>query len=135
MAIVDELARAAVVESSTSPLYPFLIEHAQIRGDHLECDIVDTGGATARLRVSLPSTERDQYWVYAAPRDEHDWADQLLTWIHEEVATGGLGASRARVEDDGHSYVVVTPYGWRLDDEMEHRRLEATVPPNGWYGI
>lgn len=87
----------------------------------------------AYLGIALPSTGRDQFWLYVLPDDATDWAQQLLVWIEEEVATGGLGPSRVRVERDGHSHVVAVSYGWQLSDPAEHARLLTAAPAAGWF--
>jgi hypothetical protein len=115
----------------TSRLFGF--EVRDVREEHGSIDMEIAGRASvARLRIAAPSSNRAQHWLYAAPEDERDWAEQLLTWIQEEVATGGLSSSRARVEIGGKSYVVAVAYGWRRAEEAEHLRLQRATPPTGW---
>lgn len=71
---------------------------------------VETSSVLAEIR-DLLIRGRDQFWIHAGPDDADDWAGQLFLWIEEEVATGGLGTSRARVlepreESDVESYVI-----------------------------
>lgn len=91
-------------------------------------------GASARLVVELPGSGAPQYWLHARPDDAADWVGQLLTWIDEEVFTGGLVSGRVREERGGEGYVVVANYGWQLEDPAEHDRLTAAAGPIGWHG-
>lgn len=91
-------------------------------------------GQRARLLISPPSSGAPQYWLYAIPRDARDWVEQLLIWTDDEVFTGGLGGSRARMISAGDSYVITENYGWRLADAAEHARLRAAAGPFGWNG-
>ena len=50
------------------------------------------------------------------------------------MGTGGLTSSRSRIEEDGRSFIVAVPYGWRLADDAQHRRLEAGVNRQGRAG-
>jgi hypothetical protein len=131
--IDDDRALAAVRALRTSSGLSFRVDRAEGRGRFLELEIEASTGRSVWLRISSPSTGREQYWLYVTPVDERDWAEQLVAWIEEEVGTGGLTSSRSRIEEDGRSFVVAVPYGWRLADDAQHRRLEAAVPPGGWY--
>lgn len=91
-------------------------------------------GQQARLLISLPSSGAPQYWLYAIPRDAEHWVEQLLIWTDEQVFTGGLGDSRARMISGGDSYVITENYGWRLADAAEHASLKAAAGPFGWSG-
>jgi len=91
------------------------------------------GAPSARLRVRLPSTGAPQWWLFAPPEDADDWVSQFFVWADEEVLTGGLGDSRARVDVDGESHVVAVNYGWQLSDPREHVRLTALAGPFGWH--
>ncbi|TFD72942.1 hypothetical protein [Cryobacterium gelidum] len=99
-----------------------------------DIELQQRDGLTARLVVSLVSSDSPQYWLYAPPANAEDWVNQLLIWIDEEVFTLGLGASRSRTASDGVSYVSVEPYGWRRSDEHDHLRLKAAAGPEGWNG-
>lgn len=99
-----------------------------------DIELQQRDGLTARVIVSLASSDSPQYWLYAPPANAGDWVNQLLIWIDEEVFRLGLGASRSRTAAEGVSYVSVEPYGWRQSDEHDHLRLKAAVGPNGWHG-
>lgn len=92
-----------------------------------------SGAPSARLRVRLPSTGAPQWWLYAPPEDAADWVSQFFVWTDEEVLTGGLGDSRARIDVDGESHVVAANYGWQLSDPREHARFTALAGPFGWH--
>ncbi|MFC5931906.1 hypothetical protein [Cryobacterium melibiosiphilum] len=99
-----------------------------------DIEVQQRDGLTARLVVSLASSDSPQYWLYAPPANAWDWVNQLLISIDEEVFTLGLGASRSRTVSEGVSYVTVEPYGWRRSDEHDHLRLKAAAGPDGWHG-
>jgi len=96
--------------------------------------IKQRSGERARLVISLPSSGAPQFWLYGAPHDAADWVAQLLLWIGEEVLTGGLGGSRARVVLGGDSYVIAENYGWRVAESARHEKLKAAAGPFGWAG-
>lgn len=134
--IDDESARESVLRfGSKAHGRSFTIPRAELSDDSLHLEIVGMyGSGTAWLRVALPRSGRDQYWLYVRPDDAEDWAGQLFIWMEEEVATGGLGDSRRRAERDGRSYVIPVSYGWQRSNETEHKRGLASCPPDGWYG-
>lgn len=100
----------------------------------VEFTMIERDGLRARLRLDLPSSGKLQPWLYAYPDDADDWVGQLLIWTDEEVFTLGLGKSRARKVEDGESFVIAEPYGWRRADTVEHERLLASAGPFGWNG-
>ncbi len=65
--------------------------------------------------------------------DAADWVSQFFVWTDEEVLTGGLGDSRARIDIDGVSHVVAANHGWQLSDPREHDRFTALAGPFGWH--
>lgn len=89
-------------------------------------EVRDRDGLAGRIQVALPSRDVSVPWLYSTPTNAVEWMSQLLTWLDEEVFTLGLGASRARVERDGESYVIVEGYGWRMRDPREHARRMAS---------
>jgi hypothetical protein len=93
------------------------------------------GTSTARLRIGLPSSGAPQWWLYMPAEDASDWVGQFLIWTDEDVHTGGLGPSRARVDIDGESHVIAENYGWRVTDPLEHARLHALAGPYGWHEV
>jgi len=101
---------------------------------HLDIELIQRDGHSARIVLALPSSREPQYWLYAPPKTADDWIQQLLIWIDEEVFTGGLMAGRTRTLHDGASYVQVAPYGWRLAKATEHARLSKAAGPRGWHG-
>lgn len=101
---------------------------------HVDVELTQRDGHSARLLIALPSAGEPQYWLYAPPEIAEDYVQQLLIWIDEEVFTSGLMDGRARVESNGASYVQSAPYGWRLTDPVEHARLVEAAGPDGWYG-
>lgn len=70
---------------------------------HVDVELTQRDGHSARLLIALPSSGESQYWLYAPPENAEDWIQQLLIWIDEEVFTSGLMVGRARVEHDGES--------------------------------
>jgi hypothetical protein len=128
--IRDQDALGAVAFGVVEPSYAFVVNGAHLDGEDLNLEIVDRL-TSARLRVALPRTGRNQYWIYVEPDDAADWASQLFLWIEEEVRTGGMWESRVREIEtrEGHSesYVIAEPYGWRLSDPDEHARLLRAV--------
>lgn len=129
MTISDGAALHAVTSLRPSSRGLFEVVEARLHGDELDLGIRGRSGAAARVRVALPRTERDQFWIYVEPEDADDWASQLFLWIEEEVQTGGLSSSRVRTEIGGESYVLVELYGWRLADRGEHERLVEALGP------
>lgn len=101
---------------------------------HLDVELVQRDGHSARLLIALPSSGELQYWLFAPPEDAQRWVSQLFIWIDEEVFTSGLSDGRARLEKDGDSYVQTAPYGWRLTDASEDARLSKAAGSQGWYG-
>jgi hypothetical protein len=125
---------ALLVDLYRSPTRSFTIDDVRTYLDRLDFRVSRRQENPARLRIGLPESGEKQFWLYVRPHDHADWVGQLLNWIEEEVATGGLGASRVREEREGESYVLVEPYGWRLADESRHRELLSAAGPDGWYG-
>jgi hypothetical protein len=99
----------------------------------VDLEVAQRNGLSARLRLDLPSSGRLQPWLYRPPVDARDWLGQLFIWIEEEVETLGLGPSRTREYEDGQSYVVVEPYGWKINDITRHESLSSTAGPLGWH--
>lgn len=89
-------------------------------------ELRERDGLVARIQVALPSRDMSVPWLYSMPANAVEWTSQLLIWLDEEVFTLGLGVSRARVERDGESYVIVEGYGWRVSDPREHARRMAS---------
>ncbi|TFD49600.1 N-acetyltransferase [Cryobacterium frigoriphilum] len=118
---------------SQSP--PSEVADVRARQGAVDFALVQRDGQRARLLISLPSSGAPQYWLYADPSDTADWVSQLLIWIDEEVFTGGLSGSRARLNIAGDSYVITENYGWRLEGAAEHARLSAAAAagPSGWH--
>ncbi|WP_156463401.1 hypothetical protein [Frigoribacterium sp. Leaf172] len=101
---------------------------------HVDVELIQRDGHSARLLIALPSTGEPQYWLYFLPDTAEEWVEQLLLWLDEQVFTSGLMDERVRVERNGASYVQSAPYGWRLTDPAEHARLAEAAGPDGWYG-
>lgn len=101
---------------------------------HVDVELIQRDGHSARLLIALPSTGESQYWLFFLPENAEEWVEQLLLWLDEEVFTSGLMDGRVRGERNGASYVQSAPYGWRLTDPAEHARLSEAAGPDGWYG-
>jgi hypothetical protein len=101
---------------------------------HVDVELIQRDGHSARLLIALPSTGEPQYWLYFLPDTAVEWVEQLFLWLDEQVFTSGLMDERVRVERNGASYVQSAPYGWRLTDPAEHARLAEAAGPDGWYG-
>jgi hypothetical protein len=93
------------------------------------------GTLEGSVDIALPSSGAIAPWLYMEPKDANDWFGQLLVWFDEEMFTGGLGPSRARVNVDGHELLVVEPHGFRRSDPGDHRRLLELAGPDGWAGL
>ncbi|TXN27895.1 hypothetical protein [Lacisediminihabitans profunda] len=115
---------------------PLDYDITDVRGGNGTVEFVITvrDGLRARVRLDLPSSGKFQPWLYEYPDNADEWVQQLLTWTDEEVFTLGLGASRARKAEDGESFVIAEPYGWRLADTAEHEARLASAGPFGWHG-
>ncbi|MHC5797320.1 hypothetical protein ACVXZ4_14295 [Lacisediminihabitans sp. FW035] len=113
-----------------------------------DCDVrvLEAGGGRVRVQflqgtlegsvdVALPSSNAIAPWLYMVPKDSNDWVGQLLIWFDEEMFTGGLGPSRARINVDGHDLLVVAPYGLRRSDPSDHSWLLGLASPEGWSGL
>jgi hypothetical protein len=131
--IEDAQVLDAVLALTRRSSRSFDITAAELLPGALGLEVSARGGDRVHVRVALPSTGRDQFWLYVAPYDATDWADQLLYWIEEEVDTGGLGPSRVRIDLDGRPHVVAVSYGWQLNDPREHARLLAAAPLGDWF--
>lgn len=87
------------------------------------------------LDIALPSSNAVASWHYMEPLTSNDWCGQLLTEFDEEVDTLGLGPSRLHQIVDGLEWLIVDPYGLRVNDHDEHERLLETSGPEGWAGL
>lgn len=94
---------------------------------------LEQAGRRARLRLPMPSTGRPSPWlVWSVEGDPAGWVDDFLSWLDEEMFTGGLGPETVLVERDGQAWVVLAGYGFRRRDELRHRELAAAAGPYGW---
>ena len=118
----------------SAPPVSYVVSDLRLASHRLDMKLTQRDGHTARVVIALPSSGEPQFWVYAPPVDADDWVKQLLTWIDEEVFTLGLVSGRVRTDHDGVSYLEVVPYGWSVDDPVEHERLLAAAGPDGWSG-
>jgi hypothetical protein len=92
-----------------------------IAGDH----------RTFGLVLPAPWTDSAQWWLYLPPEDAQDWAVMLKHWIEENIDRGAAGWATLH-ERDGVHYFVAEPYGFRPQDEAEHRRALSLGGPDGW---
>ena len=139
--ISDEQIASALHETDRSrPSYverdasDFRITDIRVLLGALDLALKQRDGRHARIVLPLPSSGSPQYWLYAAPDNATEWANQLLIWIDEEVGTDGMGETRARAINGGESYVIAENYGWRRQNASEHERLVAAAGPDGWFG-
>jgi hypothetical protein len=125
----DRFGRSAKRPTS----WDYSVRVINVGSDSVELQLVQ-GDRTARLEVPLPSSPMIQPWIYMRPEDATDWAQQFLTWLDDEMFTGGLLESRARVDINGESHVIVQPYGFQLSDSTKHEKFLKVTGPHGWYG-
>jgi hypothetical protein len=109
-----------VVTSARAEVATFVLQIA-IAGDDREFGLV----------LPAPWTDSAQWWIYNFPVDPQYWAEMLKHWIEEQIDTGAAGWATLQ-ERDGVHYFVAEPYGFRPQDESEHRRL-LSLAPQGWY--
>lgn len=120
--IAAALELAGIRSAGSESSRDYTIEGFRLRPGLLDLRLTQSD-RTARLEIALPSSGGAQPWLYRQPTDIHDWIQQFLIWLDEEMDTDGLGPSRAREERGGESYVIVEPYGWRVRDSGRHRQL------------
>lgn len=119
--------------SANSKKRDYSVSVVRVAENRVELQLMQ-GEREARLVVPTPSSTDLQPWIYMRIEDPAHWAEQLMVWLDEEMFTGGLLDSRARVDLDGTSSVVVQPYGFQRSDPDEHARLLEAAGPHGWYG-
>lgn len=129
--LTDQAIVAAV--RAAGPRDGYTISDVRAEDGVLGLTFAHAGAPSARLLVRLPSTGAPQWWLFAPPKDAADWVSQFFIWTDEEVLTGGLGDSRARIDVGGVSHVVAANHGWQLSDPREHDRITALAGPFGWH--
>jgi hypothetical protein len=132
--IVAALRSTGIRSAGAHHALDYWLEDLRASPGLVDLRIGQRSGASARLRIALPSSGRLQPWLYAVPIDAADWVAKLLIWLDEEITTAGLSDHRERVNDNGESYVIAEPYGWRIADRAEHTRVSESAGPNGWNG-
>lgn len=135
VAIAAELLASGVRRSTGTPSSRLDYRIADVVELEHSIDLELTQGTnTARLEVDLPGAGRAQFWIYATPTSARDWVGQLLTWIDEQMYTGGLTQGVfARRDVGSKSYLIVEPYGFRSADPDRHAKLSSSVGPDGWH--
>jgi hypothetical protein len=121
-----------VMSASYPPRRGFLLRDIRSGNGYADFEVLRPPDKPARIRLALPSSGRDQFWLYAMPEDAEDWAGQLAVWLTEEVLTGGLSKGRLRANCGGESYVVPVAYGWQKRSKRVHRSYLKKY--GGWYG-
>lgn len=56
---------------------------------HVDVELIQRDGHSARLLIALPSTGESQYWLFFLPENAEERVEQLLLWLDEEVSPAG----------------------------------------------